>query len=156
MDKKIRIKKEIERITGFFESMPDNKLAVITPLIENASFMRVVLEDLQESIVDQGTTDHYQNGENQHGQKISAQLQSYNSLLKNYVSVTKTLYQYMPSEVRKPVNPFTLDFSREKTPEEIEEEERKTNERLLRIRKEVLEASERQKQEREKKKMIQL
>ena len=156
MDKKRRIKKEIERITGFFESMPDNRLAVITPLIENASFMRIMLEDLQESIVDQGVTDEYRNGSNQYGQKISAQLQSYNSLLKNYVSVTKTLYQYMPSEVRKPVNPFTLDFPREKTPEEIKEEERKTNERLLRIRKEVLEASERQKQEREKKKMIQL
>ena len=155
MDKKRRIKKEIERITAFFESMPDNKLAVITPLIENASFMRIVLEDLQESIVDQGTTDHYQNGENQHGQKISAQLQSYNSLLKNYVSVTKTLYQYMPSEIRKPVNPFTLDFSREKTPEEIEEEIRKEDEKQARIRREIQEACERQKREREQKKMIQ-
>ena len=155
MDKKRRIKKEIERITGFFESMPDNKLAVITPLIENASFMRIVLEDLQESIVDQGVTDEYRNGSNQYGQKISAQLQSYNSLLKNYVSVTKTLYQYMPSEVRKPVNPFTLDFSREKTPEEIEEERRKENEKQARIRREIQEACEYQKRQREKKKMIQ-
>lgn len=148
MDAKKKINSEIKRISGFFESMPSSKLSVIIPLIENAAFMKVTLEELAESIIEQGTVDNYQNGQNQHGQKISAQLQSYNSLLKNYLSVAKTLYQYMPSEVRKPANPFTLNLSREKTPEEIEEEQRKEDEKQARIQAEIKAAVEYQKRQR--------
>lgn len=148
MDAKKKINSEIKRISVFFESLPSSRLSVIIPLIENAAFMKVTLEQLAESIIEQGTTDSYQNGANQSGQKISAQLQSYNSLLKNYVSVTKTLYQYMPSEGRKPVNPFTLNLSREKTPEEIEEENRREDEKQARIQAEIKAAVEYQKRQR--------
>ena len=77
---------------------------MITPILQNAAFMRVTLEDLQQLILEEGVVDEYQNGENQHGKKQSAALQSYNALVKNYAAVSKTLTQMLPPE-RKPILP---------------------------------------------------
>ena len=60
--------------------------------------MKVTLEDLQRIINEEGVTETYQNGANQRGIKQSATLQSYNSLIKNYASVIKTLSQLLPKE----------------------------------------------------------
>lgn len=91
-----RIKIELSRIGYFFENLEENKMAIISPLLQNAAFMRITLEDLQRQIIDEGVTEAYQNGEHQKGMKQSAALQSYNSLVKNYANVVKTLSQYLP------------------------------------------------------------
>lgn len=149
IDKNERIKKEIERISCYFEEMPENKRSVIIPLIQNSAFMKVTLEDLQDLINEEGVIDQYKNGENQYGQKQSATLQSYNALVKNYASVTKTLFQSLPYMAKKPAPvPFTWE-PEEKTPEEIEEERRRDEERQERINREIREAAEMQKRERE-------
>lgn len=64
--------------------------------MKNAAFMTVELENLQETIAAEGATDDYKNGANQYGRKISAALQSYNSLLKNYTAVIKALLTILP------------------------------------------------------------
>ena len=93
-----RIAEELKRISALFVGMPKNQRAVIVPIIQNAAFMRVTLEDLQQLILEEGVTDQYQNGANQHGRKQSAALQAYNALVKNYAAVTKTLTQMLPPE----------------------------------------------------------
>lgn len=93
-----RIKEEFERIKIFFEKVPTNKKEVVRPLLQNASFMKVTLEDLQELINKEGVVDQYQNGANQSGLKQSASLQSYNALVKNYASVIKSLCSLLPKE----------------------------------------------------------
>ena len=81
--------------------------------------MKVTLEDLQESIIMQGTTDEYQNGANQHGIKQSAQLQAYNSLIKNYANVIKTLSGLLPREKKADaINVFQQWRTDDRTEEE--------------------------------------
>lgn len=93
-----RINEELARISRYFETVAENQRAIVKPLLQNAAFMKVTLEDLQEIINAEGVTEIYQNGANQRGVKQSATLQSYNSLIKNYASVVKTLSQLLPKE----------------------------------------------------------
>ena len=97
-----RIKEEIKRISFFFEELPENEMSIISPLIQNAAFMRVTLDDLQETIARDGPVDHYQNGEHQSGTKQSAALQGYIALQKTYLQTVKSLAEYLPPEKKAP------------------------------------------------------
>lgn len=96
LSKEKRIEEELKRISVFYEEIAENKKAMIAPLLQNAAFMKITLEDLQEIINREGVTEVYQNGANQKGIKQSATLQSYNSVIKNYASVLKALSNYLP------------------------------------------------------------
>ena len=120
LSKEKRIKTELNRISVFFEKCANNQRAIVEPLIQNAAFMKVTLEDLQAAINEDGTTDHYQNGMNQHGVKISATLQSYNSLIKNYAAVIKSLSAILPREERTQA-PAAFAWKPEEDPETPEE-----------------------------------
>ena len=122
-----RVLEEFQRLSHFFEDLAEHERSVILPLIQNAAFMRVTLEDLQEIIADQGAVEAYQNGENQYGMKQSAALQSYNSLIKNYAALEKNLFNLLPPMKRPAVIP------KEKTPEEIAEDLRRDEERKAEI-----------------------
>ena len=111
-DVKNLIENEKNRIGHYFEGMPENKKAIISPLIQNAAFMKVTLESLQERINSEGVTEIYQNGANQCGVKQSATLQSYNSLIKNYAGAIKTLSQFLPQE--KDRSDSFFEYQREK------------------------------------------
>ena len=99
--KEERISEELDRLYQRFEDIDANKKVVLVPLIQNAAFMKVSLEDLQEIINRDGVTETYQNGANQYGVKQSAAVQSYNALIKNYAAVIKQLSGYVPY-VREP------------------------------------------------------
>lgn len=96
MDTQEKIEKEYRRIYEYFKDLPENQLAVALPLIQNFSFMKVTLEDLQASINENGVSEEYQNGANQHGKKASSELQAYNALMKNFTTVQKQLSQLLP------------------------------------------------------------
>ena len=147
-----RIKEELDRINGLFEDVDANQKAAMSSLIQNAAFMKVTLEDLQDNINKSGTTDEYQNGANQYGVKQSATLQAYNSLIKNYANVIKILTGLLPPERKKTTayNLGALPIRSEKTPEEIEEEERREAERIKQINAEIERAAEYQRKQREK------
>ena len=101
ISKEERISREIERLSNLFSDADENKKEIISTLIQNAGFMRIALEDLQEIINRDGTVERYQNGANQFGIKQSAAVQSYNALVKNYAAVIKTLSGIIPP-VHKP------------------------------------------------------
>lgn len=140
--KEKKIEDELNRISVFFEEVDTNKRSVISPLLQNAAFMKVTLEELQEIINAEGVTDHYQNGANQYGIKQSATLQSYNALIKNYASVVKTLAQMLPPEKRNTYTPWEY---KEKTPEEIEADRIREEEHQRQLREELQRAVEEQK-----------
>lgn len=91
-----RIKREEDQIKKIFEAVPEKTRTVLDPLLQNYAFMKVTLEDLQEDIIQNGITETYQNGNNQSGQKENSKLKTYNRLIKNFESVTKTLMKYVP------------------------------------------------------------
>ena len=100
LERNKRISEENERISFYFKNLDENKKAMVEPLIQNAAFMRVALDDLQEIIAEQGPVEAYQNGENQRGMKQSAALQAYNQLVKHYAAVEKSLYSLLPPPER--------------------------------------------------------
>lgn len=152
ISKENRIKTELERISIFYEEIAENQRAIVAPLLQNAAFMKVTLEDIQDAINESGPTDEYQNGANQHGIKQSAMLQSYNALIKNYASVIKTLSSLLPYTVKNNLLSVPSWSAPEKTDEELETEMRLEEARRRRINKEIAEAAERLRRQREEKK----
>ena len=142
--KNTRIAEELKRISVWYSDIPDNQLAIISGLLQNSAFMKVTLDDLAAEITASGSVDEYQNGANQSGKKISAAVQSYNALLKNYLATTKTLAGYLPYTYQEQ-SPALDRFN-----SEIEEIEKETEEeRQARINAEIAAAAEKQKRDRE-------
>lgn len=63
--------------------------------------MSVTLTDLQETINREGTISEYQNGENQWGTKKSPEVETYNTMIKNYMGIIKQLTDLLPKEAPK-------------------------------------------------------
>jgi len=101
LSKEKRIAAEYKRMKDLFSAMPENELNFCDPLLQNAAFMCATLQDLQDAINQNGTSDTYQNGANQSGTKASADLQAYNSLAKVYNALMDKLSAKLPKEVRK-------------------------------------------------------
>lgn len=121
-------------MTVLFEKADKNQLAMVTPLLQNASFMRVALEDLQTQINAEGCVDAYQNGNAQHGYKTSAALQAYNSLGKLYAGVIKQLTALVPPEEKPKMPPPWERFTDTRSEEEKQadfEKARKDARRVL-------------------------
>lgn len=92
---------ELARISVYFNALDEKQKAVISPLIQNAAFLRVTLDELQETINSDGLVDEYQNGRNQSGMKQSASLQAYNNTMKVYLMTIKTLFGFLPPKARQ-------------------------------------------------------
>lgn len=104
-----RIRYEYERLMDIFKDLDDNALSVASGLIQEASFMSVLLSDLRESIQKNGVIDKYQNGANQYGTKESAELKSYNATMKNYKAIIdKLLKMAPPVKVEKPLSNYEI------------------------------------------------
>ena len=101
LSKDQRIRREYQRMKKLFSAMPENELKFCDPLLQNAAFMKVTLEDLQEAINQNGVTDSYQNGANQSGTKASADLQAYNSLAKVYNALMDKLSAKLPKMLKQ-------------------------------------------------------
>lgn len=103
LTKQERIKKEINRLKRLFKDMPEGTKKKITSLIDNAAFMTITLEDLQEVINREGPVSEYQNGENQWGTKKSPEVEIYNTMIKNHMGIIKQLTDLMPEKPKEPV-----------------------------------------------------
>ena len=99
--KENRIKDEKKRLKEIFAELEENKRNLVTPLIEKAAFMSIELDDLQETIEQEGWTSEYKNGENQYGTKKSPEAETYIALSKNYAAVIKQLTELVPAVKRK-------------------------------------------------------
>ena len=109
--KKECMDRELARLMELFSPLPANERTFIQPLLENAAFMRVTLDELQIKIRLEGATDEYQNGANQCGVKISAAIQAYNQLMKTYHTLMDKLMAKLPQEAKEKKNGLELDLS---------------------------------------------
>ena len=101
-EKDKRIKKEFNRLKSLYKKMPKDTMTVVESLLRNAAFMAVTLHDLQEHINLHGTTDRYQNGENQWGYKKSPQVEIHIAMTKNHNATMKQLADLLPKQLPKP------------------------------------------------------
>lgn len=151
--KETRINEELQRLQAKFTFIDGNQRTIVAPLLQNAAFIKITLDDLQEIINTAGVVDTYQNGANQYGTKPSAAVQSYNNLAKTYASIIKQLSNLMPPEKKEQPKPWEWQ-PEELTPEEeearAEEEMAAANERARQLRAEIDEAVRRRKEEDER------
>lgn len=99
-----KVKKNNDRLAELkeiYSSLPENKLKIVYPLIENAVFIESEMKKLQEIIANEGAVDEYKNGDNQYGKKASANLQSYNALVKSYNMINTRLEAMLPKSINK-------------------------------------------------------
>lgn len=96
--KSTRINEEFARLKAKYQTLPENQMAIVEPLLQNAAFMKITLDDLQVVINDEGCSEEYMNGANQYGKKASSALQAYNSLIKNYNTVSERLSKLLPPD----------------------------------------------------------
>ena len=96
--KDTRIKREVKRLTDLLSDLNEHKTKGVKSLVENAAFMSITLEDLQETINEKGVVSEYQNGENQWGTKKSPEVEIYNTMIKNHMSAIKQLTDLLPKD----------------------------------------------------------
>lgn len=94
--KQAKILAEIKRLNSVFAKLENKQKKATTKLIDNAAFMAISLQDLQDSINTKGFVEPYKNGENQHGVKKTTEVDIYNTMIKNYSSIIKQLTDLLP------------------------------------------------------------
>lgn len=97
-----RVTTEKRRLSRIFTKIEPKAKKAVSELISNAAFISVTLQDLQEDINRDGTMTEYQNGENQWGTKKNPDVDTYNTMIKNYAGIIKQLTDLLPKELPKP------------------------------------------------------
>lgn len=110
IEKHDRIEEEKKKLTRQFTQLDNKTKKVLSSLIDNAAFMTIELQDLQENIKKNGVTCEYQNGANQWGTKKSPEVEVYNSMIKNYVTIMKQLSDLLPKGSSKTIKDPFDDF----------------------------------------------
>lgn len=93
-------KKELKKLEKIFKKLgenDENKLKIINPLIHQCAFMSTELQDLKELIKQNGSVEWYKNGANQYGRKKSAAVEVYSTMIKNFATILKQLYDLLPN-----------------------------------------------------------
>ena len=75
VEKQKRVKKEVTRLRKLFKEIDENKKKLVLTMIDDIAFLSVTMQDLRETIIREGTTVEYKNGENQYGTKQSPDAQ---------------------------------------------------------------------------------
>jgi hypothetical protein len=99
--KELKIQTEVDRLKKIFLDLDENKLATVMKLIENAAFITVSVEELQNIINELGYTEEYQNGANQSGRKQRDEVKTHIAYTKEQKSILKILADLAPPRKKK-------------------------------------------------------
>lgn len=105
LEKTKRIKKEEARIKRLFKDIEENRKKLVFTTIADVAFMTVTMQDLRDTIIREGTTATYKNGENQYGTKQSPEAQMYLQLSQKLTQAMKILVDCMPKPEKKTTAP---------------------------------------------------
>ena len=96
IEKQNRIQKEERRLKRLFSDIDDKKKKLVFATIADIAFLTVTMEDLRETIIRDGTTVEYKNGENQYGTKQSPDAQLYLQMSQKQTAAMKILVDCLP------------------------------------------------------------
>jgi hypothetical protein len=99
-----RITAEYKKLKKIFAGIDANKAQLVDRLIHSLAFMRINIEDLEQSINENGWDEEYTNGKNQGGRKRSAAADAYLQLAKQYAQIIKQLTDLVPPAERKGIS----------------------------------------------------
>lgn len=100
VEKQKRVKKEVTRLRKLFKEIDENKKKLVLTMIDDVAFLSVTMQDLRETIIREGTTVEYKNGENQYGTKQSPDAQMYLAMSQKQSQAMKILLECMPKNHR--------------------------------------------------------
>ena len=109
-----RVKRRIKELYKIFSLADEDRLKIVTPLINQVANMEEQLETLQADLKETGFVETYQNGENQSGTKESTVSRAYSSLFKNYVNAIRTLLQCLPKSASQEAEDALTVFIKKK------------------------------------------
>ncbi len=98
MDNEQRIEKENARLLALFDGADQNKMDFIREQIRQLAFINITLLDLQQSINQEGTKEHYDNGGGQSGKHANPDLKTLIDLQKLAVSLLGKLLPLVPEK----------------------------------------------------------
>lgn len=96
LEKQNRIKKEAARLRRLFSKIDPQKKSLVFATIDDVAFMTITMQDLRETIIRDGTTVEYKNGENQYGTKQSPDAQLYLQMSQKQTQAMKILVDCLP------------------------------------------------------------
>lgn len=90
------VKKEMNKIKRTFKEMDPSLKKLNEKLIYNAAWLAVSLDELTNTIDEDGVVIEYKNGENQYGTKKSPEAELYTSWSKQYTTIMRQLSDLLP------------------------------------------------------------
>ena len=100
LEKEAVIKKEERRLKRLFAKIDENKKKLAFSTIADVAFLTVIMQELREKILKEGTTCEYKNGENQYGTKQSPDAQLYLQMSQKQTAAMKILMDCLPKTER--------------------------------------------------------
>lgn len=95
-DKEIKIKRLIEKYEKMCSTLDENKSKIVKKLYAEAAFMEVTLEELQARINEEGAIIETINGNGFTVLQENPAQKSYNTMIRNYNTIIKTLAEIIP------------------------------------------------------------
>lgn len=115
LEKEAAIKKEERRLRRLFAKIDDSKKKLAFSTIADVAFLTVIMQELREKILKEGTTCEYKNGENQYGTKQSPDAQLYLQMSQKQTAAMKILMDCLPKTERpEPKDDGFNDFVEER------------------------------------------
>lgn len=99
-----QIKKELKKLNNIFRDIPENKKRLCENLIKNASFLAIELEELRETIKNEGTIQTSKNGNGFVISQESPAHKNYISAMKMYSTIIKQLIDLLPDNKQESIS----------------------------------------------------
>ena len=100
LEKEAAIKKEERRLKRLFAKIDDSKKKLAFSTIADVAFLTIIMQELREKILKEGTTCEYKNGENQYGTRQSPDAQLYLQMSQKQTAAMKILMDCLPKTER--------------------------------------------------------
>lgn len=104
---------EIEKLTGIFSDLSEEKKKVAQRLIERVAFMTITLQILEDDIKTKGPTYKFKQGTQEMYVENPSQ-KSYNTMINRYTAAYEKLFNLLPKEGPKEEGDGFEDFVNER------------------------------------------
>ncbi|WP_251861959.1 hypothetical protein [Clostridium sp. Marseille-Q2269] len=109
LEREKKIKQEVNRIKKLYKDFPKDKVKVLEGLINQASFMKISLEEVKSDLIKNGLTELFEQGD-QCFDRERPNFKIYTSLMKIYTNAMKQLIDLLPVEVKKEETDALMEF----------------------------------------------
>ncbi len=105
-----RIKAEERRLTKIYGDLKsEKKMKAAQGLIRRAAYMRIMLEECESDIVENGLTEKFSQGDQEPYDRKRPIADLYSAMNTSYQKIIKQLTDLLPTEEKKGADPF-LDY----------------------------------------------